>query len=286
MANRSKSDVYDIWNYSLSLPGTQLSIRGHSRGSEKTCFYVPELKLFLDAGMQSYYNPDHIFITHCHSDHSFQLPMILTGLNRCGKPPPRIFVPRESQHLFEKFLLVSYQLRKGTEKARGHYRVTGVDPGNEIDLKKTGHFVRVYQLHHNVPTRGYGICQRRKKLNPCYSGLSGQELKKLKKSGININIWTEHKFLAYVCDTNIICFDTNPELLEYKYVMIECTFFHDEDMKESDHIHWKELRPIVEGNPNVTFILIHFSMKYNCDEIDHFFAYEKKKLTNIITWLN
>ena len=287
MSIRSNSYVYDIWNFSLSLPDTQLTIRGHSRGSERSCFYIPELKVFFDAGIQSYYNPDYIFITHCHSDHSFQLPMILTGLNRDGKQPPLICTPKESQRLFQNFIGVSYQLRKGTERARGHFKVTGVDPGDEIDLKKNGHFVRVYQLHHNVPTRGYGICQNRKKLNPEYVGLSVPELKKLKESGVDINIITEYNFFAYLCDTNIKCFYTNPDLLKYKYIMIECTFFQDEDMNEIEHhIHWNDLRQIVKENPNVTFILIHFSMRYHWQVIIDFFDKEKEKFKNIIAWVN
>ena len=89
----------------MDLSGTQLTIRGHSRGSEQSCFYIPELKLHLDAGICGYYNPDYIFVTHCHSDHSFQLPMILTGLNRVGKNPPFIFAPQESKHLFQNFYI-------------------------------------------------------------------------------------------------------------------------------------------------------------------------------------
>ena len=57
-----------------------LSVKGHSRGAEKTCFYIPELKLFLDAGSNTSYQPKYILISHCHTDHSFLLPMILTGI--------------------------------------------------------------------------------------------------------------------------------------------------------------------------------------------------------------
>lgn len=285
MSQRSNSFVYDIWRHSFHLPGTQLTLRGHSRGSEKSCFYIQELKMFLDAGIEAYYNPDFIFITHCHSDHSFALPMILTGLDRKGKHPPRTFAPQESHHLFQNFLEVTYQLRKGTIKARGHYRVTGVSPGQEVDLKKDGYFVRIYDLHHNVPTRGYGICQRRKKLNPIYQGLSGKDLGALKKNGVDISIYPEYKLLGYVLDTNISCFKTNPELLNYSYIIVECTFFK-EDHSSDHHIHWNDLKPIVHQNKDVMFILIHFSMQYTWEEIAEFFEEERKTLKNIIVWMN
>ena len=291
MSEFKKSHVYNIWNYSMDLKGTQLTIRGHSRGSEQSCFYISELKLHLDAGIGGYYNPNYIFVTHCHSDHSFQLPMILTGLNRDGKNPPCIFVPKESKHLFENFLHSTYELRKGSDRIRGYFRVTGLMPGQEVDLKKEGYFVRVYNMHHNVPTRGYGVCQRRKKLNSQFYGLFGWELKALKDSGIDINVYEEHKMIAYVLDTNIKCFETNPELLKYRYVMVECTFFLGDSKNEMDgdfkyHIHWLQLKPIIKNNPDVHFILIHFSMRYTWDEIGDFFEKQKNELPNITAWMN
>lgn len=283
----SKHSKFNIWNYSMVLPGTQLTIKGHSRGSEQSCFYIPELKLHLDAGICGYYNPDYIFVTHCHSDHSFQLPMILTGLNRVGKNPPFIFAPQESKHLFQNFLQTTYELRKGTTNVRGHFRITGLIPGQEVDLNKEGYFVRVYDMHHNVPTRGYGICQRRKKLNTLFSGLHWKELTELKKSGVDINVYEEHKMIAYVLDTNIKCFETNPDLLKYKFVMVECTFFQYECEENFEyHIHWKQLYPIIKNNPDVHFILIHFSMRYTWDEIGDFFEKQKNELPNITAWMN
>jgi ribonuclease Z len=287
MAGKSKSFVYDIWRYSYKLPGTQLSIRGHSRGSEKSCFYIPELKVFLDAGCESYFNPDFIFITHCHSDHSFQLPMILTGLDRTRKNDPKIYAPSESRELFQNFLQTTYQLRKGTDRVYGHFRVSGVNPGMDIDLNKEGYFVRVYNMCHNVPTRGYGICQLRKKLNPVYLGLDGKELKKLRDTGVDINMYHREKIFAYVLDTNINCFSFSPELLEYKYVMVECTFLMDENKSVTDyHIHWSELRNVIKENPNVYFMLVHFSMRYSWDEIDVYFSKEKEEIPNMMIWMN
>ena len=92
MTGRSKSSTYDAWKYSMKLPDINLTLRGHSRGSEKTGFYIQELKLFLDAGIQSYYDPNFILITHCHSDHSFALPMLLTGIKTKPKIKIRIII--------------------------------------------------------------------------------------------------------------------------------------------------------------------------------------------------
>jgi ribonuclease Z len=287
MTEKSNTTVYDIWKFSMKLPGTQLSLRGHSRGSEKSCFYIPELKTFLDAGCESYLTPDYILISHCHSDHSFQLPQILTGLNRNRVNNPIIYAPDESVNLFQNFLMSSYKLRMGNINANGKYFVRGALPGMEIDLKKDGYFAIVYNLHHNVPTRGYGICKKNKKLKKIYYGLHPDSLRDLKKSNVNITEIKIDKVVAYTLDTTIECFQTNPELLEYKYVIIECTFFMDEPPGVTrNHIHWTGLKKIVINNPKVMFILVHFSMRYTWDEIILFFDEQKKDVNNIIVWKN
>jgi hypothetical protein len=37
------------------------------------------------------------------------------------------------------------------------------------------------------------------------------------------------------------------------------------------HIHWTHLKPIVEANQNVCFVLIHFSRRYSKEYIKDFF---------------
>ena len=53
-------------------------------------------------------------------------------------------------------------------------------------------------------------------------------------------------------------------------IIIECA---------NSHIHYFELEPIILKNPQITFILIHFSMRYKEIEI-------KNKPDNVILWLN
>lgn len=68
---RKATETYSVWNHSWSIPGTNFTLKGHSRAAEKTGFIIPEIGLFLDAGQQTYFEPKVILITHSHSDHSF-----------------------------------------------------------------------------------------------------------------------------------------------------------------------------------------------------------------------
>jgi ribonuclease BN (tRNA processing enzyme) len=46
----------------------------------------------------------------------------------------------------------------------------------------------------------------------------------------------------------------------------------EQNAKRRKHIHWNQLRPIVEQHPNILFVLIHFSLKYSSLQIRTFFA--------------
>lgn len=51
----------------------QYSMLGYSRAADRTFFFVPELKMGLDAGGSRGRQPDYVFLTHSHIDHSADL---------------------------------------------------------------------------------------------------------------------------------------------------------------------------------------------------------------------
>jgi ribonuclease Z len=276
MSERKTNMMYAVWEYSTMLGG--FTIRGHSRGSERSGFYIPELNLFLDAGIQSYFNPDYIFITHCHTDHSFALPMILTGINK----RPKIYVPEPSCNLFQEYIEATYRLSKGSENAKVKDKIIGVSPGEKIKIKDP-YYVQVYKLDHSVPTSGYGIHKMKKKIHPEYANLTGKEIVELKKQGKSISYDVDTPMLVYLCDTTTKVLDDYPEIFDYQNVMIECTFLLNEDEK-SKHIQWTDLKPYIIAHPNTQFTLIHFSMRYKTKFIKEFF--EKEDIQNVRPWLN
>ena len=93
------------------------------------------------------------------------------------------------------------------------------------------------------------------------------------------------KQFAYVCDTSIEVFQLNPTLLDYPTIFIECTFLLADELEnaiKTSHIHWEQLKPVVENNPKTTFVLFHFSQRYRDSEIAAFF--DKEKVPNVIWW--
>jgi ribonuclease Z len=265
------------WNDILTIKKYNLTIKGHSRGSEKTGFYIPQLKLFFDAGVQSYFEPEYIFITHGHTDHSFALPMLLTGI----KTNPSIYVPTEFQILFRNFVNATYQLSEGKTDVMSEYPIIGVKENDIIKLKNN-YSIKVYDLEHCMICRGYGLSVSKQKLKYEYSKLSKDEIIELKKKKMEISENVNEKILVYLTDTKPV-FYKYPELFEYPYIITECTFMKDNEIevaKKAGHTHWIDLKPIIETHPSITFVIIHMSMRYSREEIDIFF--NEQKLSNII----
>ena len=78
----------------------------------------------------------------------------------------------------------------------------------------------------------------------------------------------------------------NQDIFKYKVIMIECNFILDEHLdkaKETQHIHWSQLKPIIESHPNNKFILYHFSLRYKPSIIEDFF---KDKPSNCYPWIS
>jgi hypothetical protein len=64
--------------------------------------------------------------------------------------------------------------------------VSPVQPGDEVALK-AGYFVKAFRTVHVVPSQGYIVYHRKRKLKPEYQGCSQQQIIDAKKSGADIN---------------------------------------------------------------------------------------------------
>lgn len=265
MSGRGSAFIYSIWDKpALRLQNTQLTLMGHSVAGFHTGFYIPQLKVAFDAGLQYNFQPNAIFITHCHTDHSFMLPMNLTGLIK----QPNVYVPNEQVEVFTTFNDAAYRMAKNDVLLPSPMLFNGVKRGDVVHLSNN-YYVEVFELDHMVEARGYGIFERRKKLKQEYMGLSHADLKRVpddEKYDLHIA-----RLVAYLTDTTPRVFELNPVLSEYRNIIVECTYWDGTTTElaiKNKHTHWVDLKPIVESHPDVNFVLMHVSMRYTKEFMD------------------
>jgi ribonuclease BN (tRNA processing enzyme) len=150
------------------------------------------------------------------------------------------------------------------------------------------HIVEVVACDHSVPTVGYGISEVRRKLKDEYSSLTGQQISKLRKDGIEVSEEILKPLFAFMGDTSPAVFTMNPHLAKtYPLIITECSFIdkeqHGDRAHKTKHTLWHDLEPIVRAHPQTMFVLIHFSHQYRADQIKDFFA--KLNIPNILVWL-
>ena len=176
---------------SCRLPGTPWSLQGHSRAGERTGFWLPELRVFLDAGMNSYKKPLCLLVTHSHSDHSFNVPCLaMSGFDPALRPP--LYVPKRMEAPLRHLCRASQSLNDCVDPidrdvvccvpvAHGDvFDLTG-DDGRALNVR-----VRVVDCCHSVPCVGYTLSTVTQKLKPEYQGLPGKEIAVLRRAGTAI----------------------------------------------------------------------------------------------------
>ena len=101
----------------------------------------------------------------------------------------------------------------------------------------------------------------------------------------------------YIGDTNELVFSINPELFEYKDIIVECTFLEEDDLgifiiitnviiiiiivtiaqaDKTKHCHWLRLREIIKSHPSNNFILYHFSTRYHHHYYHHYYHHHRR----------
>lgn len=284
------------WKQKWHMPYTKWTISGYSRAAYRTGFYISELGIMLDAGPQNFNNPKHIFITHTHGDHIANLPFTLIIDNESENfIPIQLYGPRKAEKHIKDYIRVlsttnsmNYNIGSRIENLY-NYNGFSKQEIHRINIKNTDYDLQIFICDHAIPTISYGFSSISKKLKSQYHGLPGKDIKILRQNGTEITHEVSTRQFAYVCDTSILVLEYNPDILKYPIVFIECTFIYDDELENANktkHIHWQYLKSYVIANPQIIFVLIHFSLRYKEEEILDFFAKQIAihNINNIKIW--
>lgn len=239
----------------------QYTIQGASLGGLYTALHIPELSSLFDAGLalRSGVGASRLFLSHAHLDHIGALGALLGMRGMVGrKEPLELYCPRGTEEGIARLICELSALHTWPLEVN----LRPLSPGEEQQLSRDL-WVRALRTFHPVPSLGYLIYERVKKLSDDYRGLSGREIKALKDRGVEVHRVEERPRVAYLTDTLPEALKHSPEALEADVLIIECTFIDDhkgvEVARAGCHIHLDELERWAPLMRNRAVVLMHFS---------------------------
>jgi ribonuclease Z len=251
-----------------SLVHKDITIEGYSRAAVQTYWRIPELKLGFDFGGQpwSFMGTGTWFVSHTHLDHVAALPVYVARRRMMKMEPPTIYLPEEAVEHVERILKLFTRLDRG----RMPCQLLGIKPGDEIELSRE-HVVSVSATAHRIPSLGFVVWHRRRKLKPEFQHLAGEQIRDLRLSGTEVTEEIRTPKLAYLGDSAPPGLDNCPAMYKAEVLITELTFVAPGHRKEKihkfGHMHLDDLLARRERFQNELIIASHFSTRYHNKQI-------------------
>lgn len=247
-----------------TLKHNDLTIEGYSRAAVQTYWRFPELKLGFDLGAQpwSFMGTETWFVTHGHLDHVIALPVYVARRRMMKMAPPTIYLPAEMVEPVQQILRHCTRLDRG----RLPCDLKPVAPGDEIELSREL-VVTASATRHTVPSLGYVVWERRRKLKAEYQDLTGDEIRDLRLGGTEVTEELRRPRVAYLGDSAPAGLDDCPHMYEAEILICELTFLAPDHRKENihkfGHMHLDDLVDRRERFKNELVIAAHLSTRYH-----------------------
>jgi ribonuclease Z len=245
-----------------------LTVEGYSRAAVQTYWRVPEMKLGFDLGAQpwSFMATPTWFVSHAHLDHIAALPVYVARRRMMKMEPPTIYLPTEAVDGVEALLRAINRLDRGRMPAT----LIGLKPDAEVELSREL-VVKAFATKHTIPSLGYLVWERRKKLKPEYHGLAGEQIRDLRLSGVEVSAEIRLPKVAYLGDTAPPGLDAFPEIYRAQILILEVTFVAPNErasvIHKFGHTHLEDILDRADRFENEVIIASHFSTRLHPEQI-------------------
>ena len=158
------------------------------------------------------FKPTAVFITHCHSDHSYRLTNFVSRQTK-----PIFFMPNEMVDNLENYLMSSLILSSENCITNENCEIThitkGIKAGDVLTNFCKNNEIGAYVIDccHSAICCGYGFFARKKKLMKQYQGLTQKELQNVRSSGKEIMEIVEIPLFIFLGDTDIETFNIDSQ---------------------------------------------------------------------------
>ena len=245
-----------------------LTIEGYSKAAVQSYWRIPELKIGFDFGLQpwSFMATPTYALSHGHLDHVAALPIYVARRRMMRMPEPTIFLPEPLLDPVNDLLDAYQRLDRG----RMPCFLEPCCPGDEFDLSREL-ILSCYRTHHTVPSLGYMVYHRKRKLKAKYLGLQGEEIRDLRQKGVEVTNEVRTPVVGYLGDSNPHGLDACEDNYRAQVLIMEITFVaaghRREKIHKYGHIHWHDVLDRADQFENELIIAGHFSTRYHDDQV-------------------
>lgn len=248
-----------------------LTIEGYSRAAVQSYWRIPELNIGFDLGGQpwDFMGTATWFVSHAHLDHLAALPVYVARRRMMKMEPPRIYLPEHAVEASQQVLRLFSRL----DRSRMPCELIGVKPGDSVELTRDL-VVEVLATKHTVPSVGFLVWERRRKLRTEFQQLPGDQIRDLRLAGVDVTEERRLPVLGYVGDSAPEGLDQNPALYDARVLITEMTFVAPAHRKDKihkfGHMHLDDFVERRERFQNKHVVAAHFSTRYHERQIRDF----------------
>jgi ribonuclease Z len=244
-----------------------LTIEGESRAGDETWFRVHPPGLAFDAGRGALAlaGAEHLFLTHGHLDHALGVPFALSHRTMHAAGVTRVYCPAEIANDLERLVRAASRLEEVDYSAS----IEPLAAGDRVEVARRL-LVEAFVTDHVVPSLGYHLIERRRRLAAAYRHLSSAEIVARRQAGEEVEDEHEILRLSYCGDTGPGVFAVEPRVFQAQVLLLECTFLGPAARgkgRRFGHLHIEDLVEQADRFENEHVVLHHLSRRFRRHEL-------------------
>jgi ribonuclease Z len=244
-----------------------LRLEGSSRAGDETWFRVfpPGLAIDVGRGAVQLAGAADIFLSHGHLDHALGLPYVLSQRSLHRELHTRVFCPAEIAEPLGAMVAAAERLERATYRCE----LRGLVPGDRVEVGRDL-AMAAFATDHVVPSLGYRLLRRKRRLAAALQGLPRERLIELRRQGVPTAEEVEEVWLTYCGDTGPAVFERQPEIYRSPILMLECTFLGDEYRDRGSrykHLHLEDIAARADRIESAAVVLHHLSRRHRVADL-------------------
>ena len=246
-----------------------ISFTGLSLAGVRTSIAVPELSLAFDIaqGLPHSIGMNTFLISHGHMDHASGIPYVISQKAMHSHKKPHFFMPISMVDPMKE-IMNQWSLVEGHQY---DFEFTGLIANDAFTLSSR-YLVKTFKTVHRIPSLGYSIYRKFRKLRKDLEGRPPEEISELRQLGKDPTEERTELVVSFTGDTQIEFLDEAPEVASSKILLMEATYLDEKktinSAREWGHIHLDELIPRLPSITSEKIVLIHSSARYAFEEAE------------------